>query len=67
MPIREPQIVGNLNFKTKKDLHEYTEKLLEKKGICDIDNLDEETIDRAFQANGAVLSIRLGDIFGKKK
>ena len=42
MPIREPQIVGNLNFKTKKDLHEYTEKLLEKKGICDIDNLDED-------------------------
>jgi len=42
MPIREPQIVGNFKFKTKKDLHEYTEKLLEKKGICIIDNLDED-------------------------
>jgi hypothetical protein len=42
MPIREPQIVGNLKFKTKKDLHTYTEKLIEKKGICEIDNLDTD-------------------------
>ena len=42
MPIREPQIVGNLKFKTKKDLHEHTEKLLEKKGVCEIDNLDKD-------------------------
>lgn len=42
MPIREHQIVGDLNFKTKIDLHKYTEKLLEKKGICEIDNSDED-------------------------
>ena len=34
--------------------------------LSNIDDLDKETIDRAFQANGAVLSIRLGDIFGPK-
>jgi hypothetical protein len=42
MPIREPQIVGISTFKTKKELHTYTEKLIEKKGICEIDNLDTD-------------------------
>lgn len=42
MPIRQVQIVGDLTFNTKKELHKYTENLLEKKGICDIDNLDED-------------------------
>jgi hypothetical protein len=39
---REPQIVGNLTFKTKKELIEYTKKFLEKNGVCEIDNLDKE-------------------------
>jgi hypothetical protein len=42
MPKRELQIVGNLKFKTKKDLHEYTEKLLLNKGVCEINNLDKD-------------------------
>jgi hypothetical protein len=42
MPVREPQIVGTLKFKTKKDLHIYAEKLLEQKGICEINNLDTD-------------------------
>ena len=39
---REPQIVGDLTFKTKKELHEYTKKFLEENGVCEIDNLDKE-------------------------
>ena len=35
--------------------------------LSNIDNLDEETIDKSFKAHGAVLSIKLGDIFGKNK
>jgi hypothetical protein len=42
MPIREPQVIGNLKFKTKKDVHTYTEKLIEKKGVCEIDKLDAD-------------------------
>ena len=34
------QIVGDKKFKNKKDLHLYTEKLLEEKGICIIDKTD---------------------------
>ena len=39
---REPQIVGDLTFKTKKELHEYTKKFLEENGVCEIDNLDKD-------------------------
>jgi 5-methylcytosine-specific restriction endonuclease McrA len=42
MPKRQPLIVGKLNFKTKKELHEYTKKLIEKKSVCEISNLDND-------------------------
>lgn len=38
MVLRKPQIVGNLIFKTKKDLHTYTQQLLERKMVCIIDS-----------------------------
>ena len=41
---RKPQIVGDLTFKTKKELHEYTKKFLEENGVCEIDNLDKDKL-----------------------
>lgn len=42
MPPRKTHIVGNIHFKTKKALHEYTEQLLLQKGICEINKTDND-------------------------
>ena len=39
---KKEQIVGDITFETKKDLHKYTQNLIEKRGVCELDMLDKD-------------------------
>ena len=42
MPRRQYQVVGNLQFKTKKKCKEYTADLIKRKGVGEIDKVDRD-------------------------